>query len=240
MTTSHAREANTPTLTLISTQIAVTYSFQATGSNFGWARCTINDGTGELLITSDWGHWSHRWDPSSLGQPTLTTFIGTRSHVDYLAGKLQRNHSSARQFSAVATATALRHQLCTRRRADGREQLSYDEEGLPVFSYRYVDAPRWNDPYHKERLPYLTRDTARRLWNAIGQLASIFLHNADLFYERALQIDSFTDYVTENPWEYGKTEQTPGDRALRESVLPALIAVCRDQIRTSTAPREPR
>src|SRR4029077_19582528 len=154
---------------------------------------------------------------------------------------LQRDSGAARRFSAAATSAALRRQLCARRLKDGREQLEsrlepdesaidYNEEGLPLFSYRYVAAPTWNDPDRQERLPYLTRDTARRLWVAIGHLMDVIPYNADLFYERALQIDSFTDYVTEDPWEYGKTEQTPGDRALREIVLPALIAVCRDKV----------
>lgn len=53
----------TPTLTLVSTQAAVTFSFRATGGASGWANCTVNNATGELLITSDWGDWCHRWDP---------------------------------------------------------------------------------------------------------------------------------------------------------------------------------
>jgi hypothetical protein len=241
-----------PTLLLVSTQTAVTYAFRATGGDFGWASCTINDATGELLITSDWGNWSHRWDPrpSCLGAPSLTVFIGTRSDGDYLARKLQRDRGSGQRWSPVATATALRRQLCRQRLEDGRDQLQnrletddertmrpgfYDDEGLPLFSYRHVDAPTWYDPHRRERLPYLTRDAARQLWAAIGCTANDIRNNADLFYERVLQIDSFADYVTEEPWEYGETEQTLEDRILRESVLPALITACRDRAHNPSA-----
>lgn len=231
----------TTPLALVSTRTAITYVFEAPAGTRGWASCTVNDTTGELLITSAWGDWVHRWDPrpSCLGAPSLTAFIGTRSNVDYLARKLQREGRNGRRWSATATATALQRQLSRRRLGDGREQLErprqheegaegswlYDAAGLPEFSHRYVHAPRWNDPDHQERLPYLTRGTARRLWNAIQRLTD---HTSpDLFYDRLLQIDGFTDYVTEEPWEYGTTEQTVEDRVLREIVLPALIKACR-------------
>lgn len=132
---------------------------------------------------------------------------------------------------------ALRKELCNQRLKDGRDQFQHwlesDEEGeLPELSRRYIDAPTWNDPRRKERLPYLTRDTARRLWNAIGRLAKEIRNSSDLFYERVLQIDSFEDYVTEQPWLYHETEQTLEDRILRESVLPALITACRERANT--------
>jgi hypothetical protein len=241
----------TDRLSLVATQTAVTYQFRAAAGQFGWACCTVNDATGELLITSDWGNWSHRWstDPRHLGAPTLTAFIGGRGSVDYLARKLQREGTAGRSWSGEATAAALRRRLCERRLEHGREQLEnrlepddmdgygriptrlldrYTEhDGLPLFSQRYVDAPTWRDPHRREQLPYLTRETARRLWRAIGALADEVGRSSDLFYERVLQLDGFTDYVTGEPWEYGETEQTPEDRALREIMLPPLIEACR-------------
>jgi hypothetical protein len=230
-------------LSLISTQVATTYVFQAEPGKFGWANCTVNDATGELSIQSDWGSWVHSWspDPRHLGAPSLTSFIGSRGNVDYLARKLQRGGQGGRRWSAVMTARSLRLQLCKRRRGDGCEQLearlepdemcagrtSYDERGLPLFSYRYVNDPIWNDPHRRERLPYLTRDTARRLWNAIGEMADEVGCSSDQFFEQVLKIEGFADYVTGEPWEYGVFEQTPEDRALREIVLPALIQACR-------------
>lgn len=255
MTNTHL----TCTATLAS---AVTYQFHTLGPGFrSWALCTVNDATGELLITSDWGNWSYRWDPSprSLGAQTLTAFIGNRGDVDYLARKLQREGHAGRSFSAEKTATELRQRLCEVRLAHGREQIEgklepedydcgrlpnhlmdrYTEVGMPIFSDRLVPAPTWRDEDRKERLRYLEPDVARRIWVAIGDLADdVRGCNGDLFYERAQKIDGFSDYVTEEPWEYGETEQTPEDRALREIVLPALIEACRarastDEIRTS-------
>ena len=245
-----------PRLSLVSTQTATTYSFRAAPGTFDWACCTVNDATGELLITSDWGNWSHRWNahPEALGAPTLTVFIGDRGDVDYLARKLQNEGTGGVRFSGAATARALRQRLCERRLEDGREQLEnrlepddmpdgaplphlsdrYDERGLPLFSDHYVDGPTWRD--RRERLPYLSRDTARRIWNAIGAVAEDVGRSSDLFYERVQQIDGFTDYVTEEPWEYGETEQTPEDRALRDIVLPALIEACRARSAAGTTP----
>lgn len=259
VTSPHKHDGGLPTqtLTLVSTQTAVTYSFRTEFGPFGWASCTVNDTTGELLITSSWGNWAHRWDPqpSCLGAPNLTMFIGSRGDVDYLARKLQGD--AGRRWSTAATVTALRRQLCERRLKDGREQLEarldpdeifafeasggnghYDEHGLPLFSGRWVDAPTWNDRHRREQLPYLTRDTARQLWSEIGRLAESARCSSDLFYARVQQIDGFTDYVTEEPWQYGETEQTSADRALREIVLPALITVCRDRA-TTPAPTAP-
>jgi hypothetical protein len=239
-------------LSLISTQVATTYVFQAVPGEFGWANCTVNDATGELSIQSDWGSWAHGWspDPRHLGAPSLTAFIGNRCDVDYLARKLQREGQGGRRWSPVMTARSLRGQLCRRRLGDGHEQLEarldpdemcvgrtlYDEAGLPLFSYRYVNAPTWNDPHHKERLPYLTSGTARRLWNLIGEMAGEVGCSSDRFFEQVLKIDGFIDYVTGEPWEYGVSEQTPEDRALREIVLPALIQACRARAAAETVP----
>jgi hypothetical protein len=233
-------------LALISTQVATTYVFQAAPGELGWANCTVNDATGELSIQSDWGSWTHGWspDPKVLGAPSLTAFIGSRGDVDYLARKLQREGRDGRRWSVEGTVRALRRQLCKRRCEDGREQLSsrleldettvdrmlYDENGLPLFSWRYIDVPIWNDPLHKERLPYLTRDTGRRLWNAIGRSADESGLSAEQFFEQVLRLEGFTDYVTDESWQYGVTEQTPEDRALREIVLPALIQACRARL----------
>jgi hypothetical protein len=50
---------------------------------------------------------------------------------------------------------------------------------------------------------------------------------SDVFYDRIDRIDGLLDYVTEEPWNYSESEQTPEDRALRDIVLPPLIDVCR-------------
>src|SRR4051812_21467530 len=120
-----------PKLVLTSAKAAsITYSFVTEGDpgDFrSWALCTVNDQTGELIITSDWGNWLHRWhaSPEALGAPTLTAFIGDRTEVDYLARKLQGGSRGGERFSAERTAGALRRMLCERRLRDGREQLEH-------------------------------------------------------------------------------------------------------------------
>jgi hypothetical protein len=236
-----------PLALMSSAASATTYSFATTGEGHrSWALCTVNDATGELLITSDWGSWSHRWDahPNSLGAPSLTAFIGDRGDVDYLARKLQREGRNGRVFSASETARSLRRRLCGRRLQDGRGQIAgrleaddlvdgavpgrlrdrFTEDGLPIFG-------DLGEAY--ERLPFLSRAEARRIWEAIGALAlDIGDHSSgDLFWDRLSAIDGFLDHVTEQPWDYAQTVQTAEDRALRSSILPALIAACRDAIR---------
>lgn len=235
-----------PTLTFISSQSATTYLFRCV-DGFGWANCTINDATGELAIQSDWGSWSYGWspNPAHLGAPSLTAFIGSRGGVDYLACKLQRERNAGRRWSAVATTQGLQRALLARRLKDGREQLayrlspedmsdgqplqhlrgSYTTEGLPINSRQM----RVQCPY--ERLEFLTKDEARRIWEELRFESGLAdeVGSSDLYYDRVLRIDGFIEYVTEHPWEYGETEQTSEDRALREVILPALITVCQEQ-----------
>lgn len=239
---------------------AITYSFETEGEGLkSWALCTVNDQTGELLITSDWGSWSHRWhaSPEALGAPTLTAFIGDRGDVDYLARKLQNEGRSGVRFSAQKTAHVLNRLLCAQRLKDGREQLknclepedfdcgrlpnhymsSYTEAGLPLFSYRTVLVPTWQDSTRTERLPYLTAEKARELWDEIEELADEYDRSSNEFYERLIGTSGFTDYVTEEPWMHGQIEQTFEDKALRDIVLPALIEACKATAATH-APKE--
>lgn len=244
----------TPKLVLTSANAAaVTYAFVTEGEGFkSWALCTVNDQTGELLITSDWGSWSHRWlaSSSALGLPTLTAFIGTRGGVDYLAKKLQGESTRAVRFSEEKTAEALRRLLCQRRLAHGRVQLEsrlepeyfvdgkplrhlldrYTDDGLPVYSGRTVPAPNYYERDRTEQLPYLTAEAARSLWDEIGETVGECSPSIDLLYDRLLRLSGFLEYVTEEPWNYVMTEQTPEDRALRDIVLPALIKACKSTV----------
>ncbi len=244
-----------PKLVLSSETTAVTYSFVGRTASDGfksWALCTVNDATGELGILSDWGSWSYRWhaSPESLGARNLTTFLGDRTSVDYLARKLQREGHSAYRFSARKTAAALRDLLLVRRLEDGRDQIDawwheseegrpppcdrYEENGRPIFSWRTPRACESGRPLDEHgrpygKLPYLSPATARGIWKAIGELAEDLHHvtgGEHLFWERVQQIDGFTEYVTDVAYEHCETEQTPEDRILRETILPALIEAC--------------
>jgi hypothetical protein len=187
------------------TTSATTYSFVTAGPGYrSWALCTVNDKTGELLITSDWGNWSHRWDasPSALGCATLTDFIGTRGASSYLATKLQGGSEGGRMFSADASAKAMCRFLCERRLEHGRDD-------------------------YRRRDDYLSAGEARRIWDEVESVARDAEISLDLFIDQLIRIDGFSTYVTEEPWEHIKYIQTPGDRALRDIILPALIEACR-------------
>ncbi len=248
-------EHTKPKLVLTSAKSAsITYSFVTEGEGFrSWALCTINDQTGELFISSDWGSWAYRWhaSPEALGAPTLTAFIADRTEIDYLARKLQ--HRGGVRFSPDKTASALRRLLCERRLEDGRDQLAhrlepedyddgrlpkhlmdrYTEAGLPLISHHQVDSPTWQDPTRKERLPYLTMDAARTLWDEIGATMGEGGSNTDLGFDQLLRLSGFVEYVTDEPWNHMMTEQTPEDRVLRDIVLPALIEACKSAVDSS-------
>ena len=76
-----------PALVSVMTSHAMVYSLRF--ESYGWATVIVSDMTGMLSITSDWGNWSHRWNPAHLGTPppSLTEFIA-RGSYDYLANKL--------------------------------------------------------------------------------------------------------------------------------------------------------
>ena len=84
----------------------------------GWAICTVNDATGELLIQSDWTEaCGHRWHVDHLGCPTLTEFLAQDrgGYYDYLVGKLLPPTRRDR-FSPEATVKEMRRRVVKRRR----------------------------------------------------------------------------------------------------------------------------
>jgi hypothetical protein len=103
----------TERLALVSTATAVSYTFRA--EHFGWACCTVNESTGELAITSDWGNWAHRWNPRHLGSPSLHAFLGEGS-LDYIANKLMPL-GDRREFDPHETSKYIRARVLERRRS---------------------------------------------------------------------------------------------------------------------------
>lgn len=129
-----------PHLTLVETITGTrTYYFRSTDRLGGWAFCTVDDKTGQLMIMSDWGNWSHMWNPKHLGAPSLTHFIADREGYDYLACKLL-GRDGAWVLDADATIKKWRKRLCAQRLAEGREGADAPPYYLP--RERRLDAYR--------------------------------------------------------------------------------------------------
>lgn len=163
----------TPVLELTSRCTADAYVFHpvkgADGRrDHGWAICTVNDASGELLVCSDWGNAIHRWDTGNLGAPTLTAFIAARGEVDYLARKLTIGRRDV--FSSSATVRAMKSSIRERRREgsitksaaraawldlDDLESLGDGERAAGEFSHMVGESvadvlPSWHDFYCTE------------------------------------------------------------------------------------------
>lgn len=199
-----------PKLSLVATLTSArTYRFQSADRLGGWALCTVNDGTGELLITSDWGNWAHLWNPKHLGCPSLTHFIATRIHYDYLANKLL-GRDGTWVLDAHATIKKWRRALCAHRLEQGRGGG--------------VD------------LPYLPREQrldaalARAIWYQLGSLFDD-QGNAALFIEHAWEIEGFSHWICERPWEEVEHCYSHAYELLVNFLLPALSKACAETAR---------
>jgi len=93
---------------------AVSYSFWF--KPFGWMICTTNEDTGEFHIVSDWGNFSHRWDPKNLGEKSLARFLA-KAHLSYICQKLAiENSILAAVIDEEETAKAIKTQILQDRR----------------------------------------------------------------------------------------------------------------------------
>ncbi len=188
-----------PKLLLVATLTSArTYHFRSPKPLGGWALCTVNDSTGELLITSDWGNWVHIWNPKHLGSPSLTHFIADRQSYDYLASKLLGQ--SAWVLDADATIAHWRKALVAARLREGRK-----------YTRNYYPEP-------------LSAYLAREIWHSLGSLFES-ARDEQLFHEHASQIDGF-HLVSECPWEDVKHCYSSAYRVLVDFLLPALAAAC--------------
>lgn len=232
-----------PILTLLRTRAAATtYEFVVRRPLGGWAICTINDMTGELLITSDWGNWAHQWPaaPQYLGAPSLTAFLAGHRDVDYVARKLQ-GRRGGEEFDCAASTKAFVRLIALRRLEHGREAIEYARERrLDAMDY----GPAEDRNYTRERAEihldrqsrrYLTARSARNAVEAIKDVGddigtSIGEAAVTLYIERLLavfELHDLRDFCNE-PWEELVYRQSTPDRILRETILPALFAACAD------------
>ena len=216
-----------PVLELTGVEVqATTYRFRTT-ERFGWAICTVNDVTGELLIVSDWGNWAHRWNPSpnQLGAASLTHFIGDRHAYDYIAMKLLGRRGAVR-FSAEETTKKLRHDLAVLRLEDGR--------CLADASTEWKRATMVGTRGRK----FIKAYEARELWDALGELASDIgpgdsASAETLYVERLLNLNHH-EVLGQDLYEDMQHVPSPDYKILVGSILPALASACLE--RTWTDP----
>jgi hypothetical protein len=185
-----------PKLQLVATLTgARTYHFRS-NDHYGWALCTVNDATGELLITSDWGNWAHRWNPAHLGRPSLTHFIADRNDCDYLANKLL-DRDDVWVLDADETIAKWRRRVVSLRR-DRR----------------------------------LSGHEARQMWDDLGSLHEDAFHEA-YFIEHAGQIEGFSQWICERPWDETEHRYSHTYRLLVDFLLPALSRACSETVRAA-------
>lgn len=237
-----------PTFELTGTSTAVTFHFRVPAPLGGWATCTINDATGELLIMSDWGNWSYRWHVDHVGpsrrnphRASLMEFVCDRADFHYLAGKLCRESDGARQFDAWATVKAMRAQLCENRLEQGRENRRPQPEDFANMEdweaeRKIEETFRWATKrrFHGLDEP-LTRGIAREIWDAMDELETT--DNEHVFWERVWQVPGIT-WVSEEPWNLAVHAPSHAYRVLLEGILPALADAAQTRVDAVT-PHQP-
>lgn len=183
-------------------EVATTYAFAIEG-DFGWAYATVNDTTGELIITSDWGSWSYIWSPKQdhLGSASLTHFIGERDCAAYIKDKLLKRYGQV--FSAEATTKHLQKMVIEQRRGDTVRALT-----------KHQAREIWDE------LESLARDID-------GHDEA----SATLYLERAGQIDGIDD-VCQDLWDEVQHVESQDSKVLMGLILPALVAACADRVGT--------
>lgn len=68
----------------------------------GWAIVLIDERTGTIAIHSDFGDWTHSWNPQHTGRPSLKHFI-TDGSFEYLADKFYHGRKDGTEFDSEAT-----------------------------------------------------------------------------------------------------------------------------------------
>ena len=221
---------------------SVTYHLRPRDGDRGeWALATVNDETGELAISSDWGNWTFRWNTAHLGRPSLTHFIADRDpgHCEYLADKLS-SREEREIFDVDETVRHMQRVLCAARLTWGRDLIDYyrDEELEDRVDVGDDDPPRtwhrqqvWDRHCRTHEAWPLTKQIARSLFDALNDLCSSGDNdNAERFVEAFFKIDAH-EFISEEPWE-GALQHRPAHRYMQllHGILPALVNACRTRI----------
>lgn len=223
---------------------ATTYQLYVPAALGGWANCTVNDQTGELSIHSDWGNWSYQWSPrpEHLGAEDLTEFLAKMpdAESDYVARKLQGGWNAGHRFDGEATAAEMVSVIAKHRLEHGRNAIErcrdyQDGDGAP---YTIEDAEHDLDQKNSEHFHHLTASAARGLADAVAELgADLNGHGGNskaieaVFGERVVDLVSQHDaeWMFPEPWDHYQHTQTFDDKMLRDAVLPAMFAACRQR-----------
>jgi hypothetical protein len=200
-----------PTLQLTGKSTAITFHFRRVPPGYGeWALASVNDRTGELLIMSDWGNWSHRWNIEALGEPSLMVFLASRGSSDYVSDKLTGRRGSDKplreEFDVDATVREFRRMICERRLEEGRAS---------------------NDGRSLTRR-HLTASIARDLYNDLGHVVDI--RDADHFMAEKIYEDSDYNLVGDDLFECVQYKPTTSYLVLRHGIVPAVIEACRSEL----------
>lgn len=223
-----------PVFELASITRATTYHLHVNKPLGAFALCTVNDTTGELSVSCDWGRWSYQWSttPANLGAPTLTAFLARCKDPDYVMRKLTSSEERS-VFDPEKTVknmlrTLAEHRLswARRHRPYGWDCPSYTSDDIDAYALR-ISARDPYDTYYGE-VCALTRGEARRIANALQELDDCT--SADVFLERYFQIDGYT-HVCDEPYnaDVMAFETSRTVRLLVESILPAFFTALRDE-----------
>ena len=225
---------------------ATTYELFVPAVLGGYALCTVNDQTGELAIHSDWGNWSYQWSPrpESLGAENLTAFLAKMpdAESDYVARKLQGGWNAGHRFDGSATAAEMTSVIAKHRLEHGRnaiERWRDYHEGDGDKTYTIASAEHDLDCKNSGHFNHLTASAARHLVDDItdlgGELSGRHGGPSDskateaVFSERILALLDLHDagWMFPEPWDHYQHAQSFDDKMLRDSLLPALFAACR-------------
>ena len=152
MSTRYHFPEGAPTVTRKNADV---YHFTWPGDSFGWAIFTVCDETGEFSIQSDWGNFSHRWNPRHLGEgKTLTEFLAVRPDHHYVTNKLSYGSKGlAMVFDRAATWRAFRKTIIAgvvyaESREKAREMWPLAKEFCEACDRDGVDATYHNSDFN--------------------------------------------------------------------------------------------
>jgi hypothetical protein len=112
--------------------------------------------------------------------------------------------------------------------------VDYLADKLTSYEERHRFCPEktvaaWRgDVLTRRRGEEIDRETARQLWDDLGEMASV--DHFDDFLRRFWDIDNHEEIFSDHPCNHIRTEPTGAYQVLLERILPALVEACRRTI----------